>query len=53
MAEDANHGQRESLASREDATTPTAAKVALWLMVALVVVFALGIFISTIVIGDS
>src|SRR3989440_3966074 len=32
---------------------PTAAKVALWLMVAIVVAFALAIFISTIVIGDS
>jgi len=34
-------------------TPPTAAKVALWLMVAIVVAFSLAIFLSTIAIGDT
>ena len=54
-----NQGQREPLPEGEGAATavartpPTAAKVALWLMVAIIVASALALFISTIVIGDS
>jgi hypothetical protein len=43
----------EGAANAVARTPPTAAKIALWLMVAIVVAFVLAIFISTIVMGDS